>query len=246
MRLVAQGLACHYGPVRALDGLDVDASGGSILAVFGPNGAGKTTLLRVLSGERKPDSGTVRLDDSEVSGADPVWRARVGVVSHRTGLYNKLTVEENLTFFSSLHGVVGESRATADRAVELLDEVGAADLLGVLVGRLSRGQRQRVALARSLAHDPDLLFLDEPFAGLDPRSAETLDAMLTNRRATGTIAVLVTHDVRRGLALADRVLVLRRGRKVLDASADDHEPEDLLAYFTAGGKRLPGPEPLAT
>ena len=105
VKLAARGLVCDYGPTRALDGVDVDADSGSILAIFGPNGAGKTTLLRALSGERRPDRGEVLLDGAAVLGSDPAWRSRVGLVSHRTGLYRKLTVGENLDFFAALHGL---------------------------------------------------------------------------------------------------------------------------------------------
>ena len=231
MKLAARGLVCDYGPTRALDGVDVDAVSGSILAVFGPNGAGKTTLLRALSGERKPDRGEVLLDGAAASGSDPAWRSRVALVSHRTGLYRKLTVGENLAFFAALHGIARDP----EMAVRALDEVGAPELVDVPVEKLSRGQRQRAALARSLLHDPDVLFLDEPFTGLDPGGAVTLEAILSARRAAGTIVVLVTHDLHRGLKLADRAVVLRRGRKVLDGKSSDREAGDLLPFFTAGG-----------
>ena len=233
MKLAARGLVCDYGPTRALDGVDVDADSGSILAIFGPNGAGKTTLLRALSGERRPDRGEVLLDGAAVLGSDPAWRSRVGLVSHRTGLYRKLTVGENLDFFAALHGLSRDP----ERAVRALSEVGAPGLADMPVEDLSRGQRQRVALARSLVPDPDVLFLDEPFTGLDPAGAATLAAMLVARRAAGTIVLLVTHDLRRGLELADRTVMLRRGRKVLDAKAADCEAQDLLPFFTAGGGR---------
>ncbi len=231
MKLVARELVCDYGPTRAVDRVDVAAAGGSILAVFGPNGAGKTTLLRMLSGERKPDHGEIQLDGGAVSGSDPAWRSRVGLMSHRTGLYRKLSVGENLAFFATLHGVAGEG-AAAERA---LDRVGAGELVAKPVEQLSRGQRQRVSLARSLMHDPDVLFLDEPFTGLDPGGAQALEAVLCSCREAGRIVVLVTHGLRRGLALADRAVVLRRGRKVLDGSAAEYGPEDLLRFFTVGG-----------
>lgn len=231
MKLSAAGLVCDYGPIRAVDGVDIDAAGGSILAVFGPNGAGKTTLLRALSGERRPDAGQVTLDGAAVHGKDPAWRARVGLVSHRTGLYRKLTVGENLAFFGALHGLEPDRRAT----VRALEEVGAPDLATVPVEKLSRGQRQRAALARSLLHDPDVLFLDEPFTGLDPEGAAALEAMLHARRDAGSVVVLVTHDLERGLKLADRAVVLRRGRKVLDGGSSAWRAEDLLPFLAAGG-----------
>lgn len=228
MTLSGLGLVCNYGPTRAVDGVDVEAASGEILVVFGPNGAGKTTLLRALSGERRPEAGQVFVDGSEVRGSDPAWRGRVGLVSHRTGLYLNLTVMENLRFFAAMHGSAGRRHAAADA----LEVTGARGLGDTRAGTLSRGQRQRVALARSLMHDPRILFLDEPFTGLDPTGAASLEAALLARKSPERIAVLVTHDLRRGLRLADRVMVMRSGRKVLDGRADDFEAEGLLGFFT--------------
>ena len=231
MILAGRGLVCDYGPLRALDGVDVDAAAGEILAVFGPNGAGKSTLLRVLCGERRPDGGTVALDDRPVSGADPGWRSRVGLVSHRTGLYERLTVAENLAFFAAMQ----LAPPSADAVARALEQVGAGAWSGVPARALSRGQRQRVALARSLLHDPDILFLDEPFTGLDPSSATLLERVLAARRRADCIVVLVTHDLVRGLDLCDRVVVLRRGRKVLEGEAAAWSARALLPFFSAGG-----------
>ncbi len=230
MTLEGKGLVCSYGATRALDGVDVALASREILAVVGPNGAGKTTLLKALSGERRPDRGRVLLDGSVVSGADHRWRARVGLVSHRTGLYRKLSVLENLNFFASLRGVP----RTRPVLIGALETVGAADLAPARVEALSRGQRQRVALARSLLHDPEVLFLDEPFTGLDPSGAAALEDALRARRSAGRIVVLVTHDLRRGLTLADRVVVVRGGRKVFDGEADREGAAELLRFFTAG------------
>ena len=230
MTLEGRGLVSSYGPTRALAGVDVHAVSHEILAVVGPNGAGKTTLLKALSGERRPDGGRVLLDGVAVSGSDPEWRARVGLVSHRTGLYRKLSVIENLRFFAALHGVSGGRAAL----VGALEAVGAAELADKRADTLSRGQCQRVALARSLLHDPEVFFLDEPFTGLDPAGAGALEAALLARKAAGRIVVLVTHDLRRGLKLADRVVVLRGGRKVYDGEAEGGAGE-LLRFFTVDG-----------
>lgn len=230
MTLEGRGIVCNYGAVRALAGVDVRAAGREILAIVGPNGAGKTTLLRVLSGERRPDRGEVVLDGCRVSGSDAAWRARIGLVSHRTGLYEKLTVTENLRFFAALHGVARNERTLTTT----LEAVGAGGLATRRIEVLSRGQRQRVALARSLLHDPEVLFLDEPFTGLDPEGAAGLERALASRRDGGSAVVLVTHDLRRGLRLADRVVVLRRGRKVFDGEAAEEGAGEILDRFTAG------------
>lgn len=213
MILEARGVGCTFGATRALDGVDVMVRGGEILALLGGNGAGKSTLLRILSGERPADTGSVTMDGERVSGRDAVWRSRVGVVSHRTGLYRNLTVLENLLFFASLYRVP-DGRA---RASEAAASVGVGDLLERPVMELSRGQRQRVSLARTMLHGPRVLLLDEPFTGLDPAGGQAVSRLLRRSREEGAVVVLVTHDVPHGLSLSDRTVVLRRGRKVLDA-----------------------------
>ncbi len=224
---------CDYGATRALRGVDVSARGHEILAVFGPNAAGKSTLLRTLSGERRPDRGRVFFDGAVVSGGDPAWRARIGLVSHRTGLYGNLSVSENLRFFASLQGSPG-SRAAL---IEVLEQVCAAEVADTRTAILSRGQRQRVALARSLLHNPEILFLDEPFTGLDPGGVADLETVLRAIRLEGKIVVLVTHDIPRGLKLADRMVVLRDGRKVLDGPTADRRVEDVVPLFGASFAR---------
>jgi len=227
MTLEGRGLACAYGPTRALDGVSFAARDG-VLAVFGPNGAGKSTLLRVLAGERRPDAGDVLLDDVALSADRLAWRARIGVAGHRSGLYAKLTVAQNLFFFASLHG-----RTTPGEVRAALAAVQAERLADRQAEALSRGERQLAALARALMRDPELLLLDEPFAGLDAAASSVLDAAL-RKRGRGRVVVLVTHDVVRGAALADRVVVLRRGRKALDRPASEASPDRIVAAM--GGR----------
>lgn len=229
MTLEGRGLVCRYGPTRALDGVDVSVRGGETLAVFGPNGAGKTTLLKVLGGERTPDRGRVLFGGAPVPGAGREWRAQSGLVSHRTGLYPRLTVLENLRFFAGLRGLAPDRRSLA----EALSRVGAAETAHRQVRLLSRGQRQRVALARLLLHDPRAVFLDEPFTGLDPTGVAALDAALRELASQGRVVVLTTHDVVRGLALAERFVVLRNGRAALAGVADPERADRVLASFGA-------------
>lgn len=232
MILEGRGLACAYGPTRALDGVSFAAEDG-VLAVFGPNGAGKSTLLRVLAGERRPDAGEALLDGAALSADRFAWRARIGVAGHRSGLYAKLTVAQNLLFFASLHGPTtpGEARAA-------LAAVQAERLADRQAGALSRGERQLAALARALMRDPELLLLDEPFTGLDASSSSVLETALRDRGRRGRIVVLVTHDIARGTALADRVVVLRRGRKALDLPDGEANPDRIVAAMGGrGGER---------
>ena len=227
MTLEGRGLVCDYGPTRALDGVDVAARGGETVAVFGPNGAGKTTLLKVLGGERTPDRGSVLFEGAPVPGAGHEWRAQSGLISHRTGLYPRLTVEENLRFFAGLRGLAPDRDALAGA----LARAGVAETAGVQVRLLSRGQRQRAALARLLLHDPRAVFLDEPFTGLDPAGVAALEAALRDFASRGRVVVLTTHDVARGLALADRFVVLRGGRVALAGVADPERAGQVVASF---------------
>ena len=234
MTLEGRGLVCDYGPTRALDSVDVAARGGETVAVFGPNGAGKTTLLKVLGGERTPDRGSVLFEGAPVPGAGHEWRAQSGLISHRTGLYPRLTVEENLRFFAGLRGLAPDRDALAGA----LARAGVAETAGVQVRLLSRGQRQRAALARLLLHDPRAVFLDEPFTGLDPAGVAALEAALRDFASRGRVVVLTTHDVARGLVLADRFVVLRGGRVALAGVADPERASHVVASF--GPASAPG------
>lgn len=238
MTLEGRALACAYGPTPALRDVSFSARPG-VLAVFGPNGAGKSTLLRVLAGERRPDRGGVFLDGVAVTADLPAWRSRIGVVGHRTGLYAKLTVAENLAFFASLYG-----RAARGRAREALAAAGAEDLADRPAERLSRGQRQRAALSRALLRDPDVLLLDEPFTGLDAAAAAALAGTLRERGRCPRIVVLATHDLAHGTELADRVIVLCRGRKALDCRAGKtSSPRIMDAMSGRRARRGPGVSP---
>jgi heme exporter protein A len=201
-----------YGGRRALADVSARFEPGRVAAVLGPNGAGKSTLLGILATLLAPASGEVRWGDEALVRGSPL-RARIGYVGHDPGLYGDLTAVENLRLFAALYG---RDRAPA-RARTLLERVGLADApADVPVRGFSRGMLQRLALARALAHDPDLLLFDEPSAALDPAGAAWLGAELLAERAAGRIVVLVTHDLDAAAAVADQVVILRRGRVVFD------------------------------
>jgi heme exporter protein A len=201
----AAGLTKRFGPVTALVGVDFEAAAGAVVAVLGPNGAGKTTLLRILAGLARPSAGSVQY----AGGADR-RRARhfVGYIGHATFLYPQLTARENLAFTAQLYGVAN----AGTRIATLLGELGLDAVADRVAGSFSRGLAQRLAIARALVHDPKLLLLDEPFTGLDPVSADRLAARVDALRGGGRAVVLVTHDLARAAALADRALVLVGGR----------------------------------
>jgi heme exporter protein A len=201
--IALEGLERRYGDRPALRGVSVTVGEGQTLAVFGANGAGKTTLLRVLATLLRPHAGSVSVLGAALPAESWKVRGRVGFLGHEPLLYPDLTARENLLFHARLHGVASA------RVGELLAQVGLERRAGDPVRELSRGMVQRLAAARAVLHDPAVLLLDEPRAGLDPAAAEELEPLIG--RASGRTRVLVTHDVERGLCEADVVLGLRAG-----------------------------------
>jgi heme exporter protein A len=231
--LEARALEKWYGAQPAVLGIDFAMAAGEFLTVFGPNGAGKTTLLRMLCGAARPTGGEVRLGGTSLHGAGDGWRGRIGVLSHQTFLYGNLSARENLDFYARLYGL-DERRARVDRALE---EVGLADRGDDRVRGFSRGMQQRLALARTLLHEPELVLLDEPYTGLDPHAAAMLRRVLERLRDGRRTVVLVTHNLAQGLELATRVVVQVAGRWVSDeprAAVDATEFDRLYRDRVAG------------
>ena len=206
----AVGLTKKFGAVVALRGVDLTVREGESVAMFGPNGAGKTTLIRILTLGLRLGGGTLRIAGLDPRKDDLEIRRRTGVISHQSFVYDSLTAAENLEFFGGLYGV---SDPVA-RSAALLDSVDLTHRANDLVGTFSRGMQQRVSLARALVHDPALVFLDEPFTGLDPQAARKLRATLDELRRQQRTVLLATHNLRRGIELSDRWIILSRGRVV--------------------------------
>ncbi|GAC1319444.1 MAG: ABC transporter ATP-binding protein [Thermoleophilaceae bacterium] len=219
--LALEGLGRRYADRTALEGVSLTLLAGQTLAVFGSNGAGKTTLLRILATLLRPHSGR-----AEVLGARfprDGWRVRgrIGYLAHEPLLYRDLTVRENLGFHARLH------RVRATRVDELIAAVGLERRAQDPLSELSRGMVQRVAVARAVLHDPVLLLLDEPRAGLDPQAAAALEPLIG--RASGRTRVLVSHDVEGAIGEADCVLGLRGGRQLFFGAATPDEVRRLYA-----------------
>ena len=213
----ARGLAKYYGPQVALDEVDLSLSKGERLAVLGPNGAGKTTLIALLGTTMRPSAGTLRVMGFDTADAPNEVRRRVGVVAHRTYLYEELSARENLLFYGQLYGV--QNLATrVDGLLKLVDIYPRRD---DQIGSLSRGMQQRVALARALVHDPDVLLLDEPDTGLDQEHLDLLASLVQGSAIPPRSIVLTTHNLDRALALCNRVAVLAQGRLVYQAESAD-------------------------
>jgi heme exporter protein A len=224
--LEAKSLRRNFGSLVAVDGVDFALAPGAFLTVFGPNGAGKTTLLRLLGGGLSPTAGEVRVGGQPVVTSDARVRGRIGVLSHQTFLYGHLTAAENLAFYASLYGVRDRDRVSAS-----LDRVGLAGRAHSFVKGFSRGMRQRLALARTLLHEPDLVLLDEPYTGLDAHAAVVLRDVLGALKDGKRTVVMVTHNLAEGLEMADRVAVQVRGRWVYDASGDEARGKDFARYY---------------
>ena len=204
----------------ALIDVDLEVQPGERLLLLGPNGAGKSTFIRVFAGLMRTTGGKALIDDAPARTA----RARVGVVSHATFLYDELTALENLRFYAQLYAVADPAR----RAAELLEQVGIGALGDVQVGRLSRGQQQRVTIARALLHDPGVLLLDEPDTGLDVSAFGALEALLLG--GANRAVVLTTHNLSTGLRLGSRVAILSRGKLVHQQASVS--PDDGAALST--------------
>ena len=213
--LEAVSLVRDFGSIRAVDGVDFRLAPGQLLALFGPNGAGKSTVLGLLAGSLRPTEGEVRLGGRPLAPHDLDAHRRVGFLSHQTFLYGRLTGAENLRFYGRLYGLPDLSRRLEGR----LDAVGLADRAHAQVRTYSRGMRQRLALARTLLHDPEIVLLDEPYTGLDAHAADTLKSVLASLKDGRRTVVLVTHNLTQGLELADRVAILVRGRLAYESDA---------------------------
>ena len=205
-----EDLTRRYGERAALAGVSLSLPAGATLVVLGPNGAGKTTLLRVLATLLRPHAGTVRVLGHKLPGEAWGVRGRIGLLGHEPLLYRELTASENLRFHARLHGVGME------RVQELLEAVGMTARSKEPVRTLSRGMVQRVATARALLHNPELLLLDEPRANLDPAGAELVEPLIGP--TSGRTRVVCSHNPEADLDGADLVLGLRGGRTALLAN----------------------------
>ena len=210
--LEARMLEKWYGPFAAVHGVDFALGRGEFLVLFGPNGAGKSTLLRMLAGTVRATRGTVRVSGVEVRGPNRESRRQIGVLSHQSYLYAGLSAEANLRFYGRLYDL----DQLRDRVARALSEVGLWERRSDLVRTFSRGMQQRLALARTLLHEPAIVLLDEPYTGLDPHAARLLRNTLERLRSEQRSVVLVTHNLSQGLELADRVVVQVRGRWISD------------------------------
>jgi ABC-2 type transport system ATP-binding protein len=189
--VLTEKLTKQFGDIVAVDDLDLTVDRGEIYGFLGPNGAGKTTTIRMLCGILEPTSGDGRVLGYDIAGEAEQIKRRIGYMSQRFSLYEDLTVAENVDFYASIYGLVGPVKK--ERTEEVFETAGLEGRIGQLVGTLSGGQKQRLALGCALVHRPELLFLDEPTAGVDPVSRRDFWGLLYDLVAGGTTILVTTH-----------------------------------------------------
>ncbi|MEO6790628.1 MAG: ABC transporter ATP-binding protein [Ornithinibacter sp.] len=232
--VVLRGLRKSYGQTRALEDATWAADAGAVTAVLGPNGAGKTTSIECLVGLQRADSGVAQVLGSDPWHASTDHRARVGVMLQDGGLPTTVRPGPLLTHLASLYAAPRE-------VSELTERLGIQQFARTTVRRMSGGQRQRVALAAALIGSPDVLFLDEPTAGLDPHARLDVWSLIRSEADRGAAVVLTTHSFEEAERLADRIVIMASGRVVADGSPDEvrggRRLEDVYFALTSDGSR---------
>jgi lipooligosaccharide transport system ATP-binding protein len=207
-----RGVVKRFGPITAVDGLDLDVPEGTCVGLLGPNGAGKSTTMRLLTAQAIADAGTLSVLDYELPGESKQARAQCGVVPQLDNLDVTLTVEQNLLVFAFLYRLGRRDRkAAVERALEIAN---LADRRDTRVDKLSGGMRRRLLIARALVHRPRLVLLDEPTVGLDPQVRQELWALIDRLRSEGTSILMSTHYIEEAERLADSVTIMSHGRAV--------------------------------
>lgn len=214
--LTLEGVVKRYGSFEAVRDLSFSVAKGEILGFLGPNGAGKTTTLRMILDIIPPTSGRIEVLGSPTAGA---VRQRIGYLPEERGVYRKMRAAETIAYFAQLRGVDG--RSARARAHALLERFGLAAFARSKNEALSKGMAQKVQLLATIAHQPELLILDEPFSGLDPINQQTLEELILELKAEGRTIVFSTHVMQHAERLCDRFLILARGRKRFEGKLED-------------------------
>lgn len=223
----ATGLTKKIGSKTILRGIDLHIPKSQFVTVFGPNGAGKSTLLKTLALLMKPSTGEIVINGFDAQ-KDPVAISKqLGVISHQTFLYENLTARENLRFYGRMYDVPDLN----DRIYDVLNQVGLEFSLNDPVRTFSRGMQQRLAIARAILHDPAVLFLDEPYTGLDPHAIQILNSVLAKLNNDNRTIFMITHNFEEGLDITDRVLFVVKGRIVYDGDNKALTRDDLKDLY---------------
>jgi heme exporter protein A len=225
--IIVQKLVKRFGSKIVLRGLDFEAGQGEFVAILGSNGAGKTTFLRILATLSRSTMGAVQIAGYALPSQAAAVRARLGVITHLPLLYGDLTAEENLFFYGRMYSIMDPKH----RVTEVLEAVGLKERRHDLVRTFSRGMQQRLAIARAILHNPDVLLLDEPHTGLDQDACDRLDGLLRDVAGRGRTVVMTSHDLARVENLATRFDVLSRGVIVASTQRNDLGRNNLMDFY---------------
>ena len=229
----AEGLVKKFKDFRAVDGLDLTIERGMIYGFLGPNGCGKTTAMRMLTGLLTPTEGTVEVLGLSVPKDAEILKYKIGYMTQAFSLYGDLTVEENLEFMATIYGLPPKKRK--QRLGEVMERYSLTDLKNRFAGKMSGGQRQRLALATAVLHEPQLLFLDEPTSAVDPESRRHFWEQLFDLVEGGTSIVVTTHFMDEA-ERCHKIAIMEAGKKRADGA-----PKDLMAAMGANVVEIEGP-----
>jgi ABC-2 type transport system ATP-binding protein len=229
-----------YGRLRAVDGVTLRVEKGEVLAFLGPNGAGKTTTMKMLTGLLHPDSGEIIVCGAPMATQPEKAKAMMAYVPDQPFLYEKLTAREFLEFVGQMYGM--DRRLLEERSLQFIRRLQISDFADLLAESYSHGMKQRVALAAALMHDPQVLVVDEPMVGLDPRSVRTVKELFRERADSGRTVLMSTHTLDVAESIADRIAIINHGRIVACGTlselraraAREHRLEDIFLDLTRG------------
>lgn len=217
--LVIKNLEKSYGKFKALKGVDLEIEKGEIFGFIGPNGAGKSTTMKIVSGLLSPDSGEVYVDGIDAIKENKLLKEKIGYMPDFFGVYDNLMAIEYLEFYASIYGIVGEEARKL--SMDLLELVNLSDKYDANVNGLSRGMKQRLCLARCLVHNPELLILDEPASGMDPKSRFEMKGILKNLKSMGKTIIISSHILSELGEICSKVGIIQNGKMVCQGTVDE-------------------------
>lgn len=220
-------LSKTYGNKNVLRDISLTIPKGEFTAILGPNGAGKSTLLKILALMSKPDSGEVKIGKQSFVNLKGELKRKIGILSHSSFLYPELTAYENLQFYGRLYDV----RHLEEQIISVIKKVGLLLALNEPVYTFSRGMLQRLSIARALIHSPEVIFLDEPFTGLDQQGISLLQDVLKDLKSSQKTILIVTHSFEQGMEDVDRILIINKGQIAADFPTENLQAGDLKRIY---------------
>ncbi|WP_181971098.1 ABC transporter ATP-binding protein [Streptococcus ilei] len=224
--VVSKNIVKTFGTKIALNKINFEIKEGEIFGFLGPSGSGKTTMINILTGQLLQDGGNSQLLGKDSHSLNSTDLEKIGIVSDKSGFYEKLSLEKNLLLYAKLYGV------NLNRVDELLNKVGLLESKSILAEQLSTGMKQRMLLARALINQPKILFLDEPTSGLDPTTSKSIHELLVDLKENGTTIFLTTHDMNEATLLCDNLALLNKGKLIEQGS-----PADIIQKYNTN-KRI--------